>query len=61
VIRQGELVSKLKEGKRRLDVKKKCFTIRVVRHWSQLPREEADAPSLKAFKVRQDGTLSSLT
>jgi len=44
-----------------LDVKKKCFTIRVVRHWSQLPREEADAPSLKAFKVRQDGTLSSLT
>ncbi|KAK4811233.1 hypothetical protein QYF61_022130 [Mycteria americana] len=36
------------------------FTTRVVKHWSRLPREVVDAPSLETFKVRLDGALSNL-
>ncbi|KFW73749.1 hypothetical protein AS28_13393, partial [Pygoscelis adeliae] len=51
---------KLKGGRFRLDIRKKFFTMRVVRHWKRLPREVVDAPSLEAFKVRLDGALSNL-
>jgi len=51
---------KLKEGRFRLDIRKKCFTTRVVRHWYRLPREAVDAPSLEVFKARLDGALSTL-
>ena len=51
---------KLKEGRFRLVVEKKCFTVRVVRHWHRLPREVVHAPSLQVFKVRLDGALSNL-
>ncbi|KFW70288.1 hypothetical protein AS28_03473, partial [Pygoscelis adeliae] len=51
---------KLKEGRFRLDRRKKCFTLRVVKHWKRLPREVVDAPSLETFKVRLDGALSDL-
>jgi len=52
--------SKLKEGRFRLDMRKKFFTMRVVKHWNRLPREAVDAPSLEAFKARLDGALSNL-
>ncbi|KFM00504.1 hypothetical protein AS27_06005, partial [Aptenodytes forsteri] len=51
---------KLKEGRFRLDIRKKSFTLRVVKHWNRLPREVVDAPSLETFKVRLDGALSNL-
>ncbi|KFZ62826.1 hypothetical protein N321_02181, partial [Antrostomus carolinensis] len=51
---------KLKEGRFRLDIRKKFFTMRVVKHWNRLPREVVDVPSLETFKVRLDGALSNL-
>ncbi|KFZ53015.1 hypothetical protein N321_01717, partial [Antrostomus carolinensis] len=51
---------KLKEGRFRLDIRKKFFTVRVVRHWHRLPKEVVDAPSLEAFKARLDEALSNL-
>jgi len=51
---------KLKEGRFRLDIRKKFFTMRVLRHWNTLPREAVDAPSLEVFKARLDGALSNL-
>jgi len=41
---------KLKEGKFRLNIRKKFFTVRVVRHWHRLPREAAGARSLKCSR-----------
>ncbi|KAK4826802.1 hypothetical protein QYF61_011610 [Mycteria americana] len=51
---------KLKEGRFRLEIKKKFFTMRVVKPWPRLPREVVDAPSLETSKVRLDGALSNL-
>jgi len=51
---------KLTEGRFRLDIRKKFFTMRVVKHWHRLPREAVGAPSLEGFKSRLDGALSNL-
>ena len=46
---------KLKEGRFRLDIRKKFLTVRVVRQWYRLPREAVDV-----LKARLDGALSNL-
>jgi len=51
---------KLKEGRFRLDIRKKFFTMSVVKHWNRLPREVVDAPSLETSNIRLDGALNNL-
>jgi len=51
---------KLKEGRFRLDVRKKFFMVRVMKHRHGCLREVVDAPSLETFKARLDGALSYL-
>ena len=49
----------MKEGRFRLNIRGKFFTMRVVRCWHRLPREVVDAPSLEVFKARLDGAAWS--
>jgi len=51
---------KLREGRFRLDIRKKFFTMRVVNHWNGLPTGVAEAPFLEIFKARLDRALSNL-
>ena len=51
---------KLEEGRFRLDIWEKFFTVRMVRHWNRLSSEVVNAPSLEASKARLDGALSNL-
>jgi len=43
----------------RLAVRRKFFTMRVVRPWPRSPREAVAAPSLAGLKARLDGALST--
>ena len=51
---------KMRQGRFRLDIRKKFFTQWVVTHWNRLPKEVVDAPSVEAFKARLDVALDSL-
>jgi len=60
-IRAGsDRMREMEEGRFALGMRKKFFTVRVVRHWNRLPREVIDVPTLEAFRARLDGGLSTL-
>ena len=54
------MIFKLRWGRFRLDIRRKFFTQRVMKHWNRLSKEAVDAPSLEAFKARLDVALGSL-
>jgi len=51
---------KRRQGRFRLDIRRKFLTQRVVTHWNRLPKEVVDAPYLEAFKARVGLALGSL-
>ena len=51
---------KLRQGRFRLEIRRKFFTQKVVMHWNRLPKEAVDAPSLEAFESGLDVALGSL-
>ena len=44
-----------------MDIGKKFFTMRVVRHWSRLPSNVVDAPSPETVKESVGKALGNLT
>lgn len=51
---------KLKYRRFRVDIRKKFFTMRMVRHCKRLPRDIVDALSLVLLKVKLNQALSNL-
>lgn len=51
---------KQKKNTFRLDIRKKFFTVRVVRHRNRFPREVVDVPTLEEFKAKLHVALSNL-
>ena len=51
---------KLEEDRFSLDIRRKFFTVKVVRQWNRLSSVVVDTFSLETFKAKLDGTLSNL-
>ncbi|KAK4832404.1 LOW QUALITY PROTEIN: hypothetical protein QYF61_022539 [Mycteria americana] len=52
---------KLHQEMFRLNIRKKFFTKRAIKHWNRLPREVVASPSLEVFKRRVDVALTDIS
>ncbi|KFQ40323.1 hypothetical protein N332_01092, partial [Mesitornis unicolor] len=43
-----------------VNIRKNFFTLRVTEHWTRLPREAVESPSLETFKTHLDTFLCEL-
>ena len=57
---QGAMGTKPKHRKFQLNIRKNCFTLRVMEQWNRLPREVVESRSLEIFKIHLDAMLCSL-
>ena len=48
---------KMEESRCRLDIRKKFFTMKLLRCWNRLPGGAVDAPFLEVVEARLDGAL----
>lgn len=50
----------LRQGKYRVDIRKKFFTEVIIKYWNTLPGEVVESPSLDIFKQRLDVALVAM-
>ena len=51
---------KAEHGKFHLNMRRNLFALRVAEHWSRLPRESMETPSLEMLKTHLDAFLPNL-
>ena len=51
---------KLEQRKLHVNKHKTSFTVRLIEHWSRLPREVVRSPSMEIFKISLDACLCDL-
>ncbi|KGL73745.1 hypothetical protein N309_08872, partial [Tinamus guttatus] len=51
---------KLHQGRFRLDIRKKFYVEREVKHWNRLPNKVVESPSLAVLKKRVDEALQDM-
>jgi len=59
VIGQGGNGFRLKEGRLGKDIRKRVFTITVMKHWNRLSKDRMTALSLLTFMVKMDQVLNN--